>query len=892
MTRTTSCLAAVAGVGIVLALAVLALSLYSSRPPAQGTLQKAETSDDPQVLLAEANRLSWLFNWPQAGPLYQRAQTLFTQAGDARNALYAQIGFIRSQAETMSFVDISNFLASGLATPLVQNDRELRLWCLAAKGMTDIEIDVSAAKHDWEEVQRLAHLLKEKQWEARAKGELGLIAFLDGDGVKAGRLIGGALLSAIESGDVGAQVRYLELLGNGMNELRRQREALYFFNRATKLAASTKDTGFPFMAYEGKAEALTGLNNPAEARSVLLEALTEASRAQKKGHEAQLLILLGRVCLKTGKVTEAVHYLETAVATAGGLNFYRMQGDALFDLAEIYEDQGDLQTAEARLQAAREASRRVGDRYYLPRDLTALARLKARQGRIQDAEALYDDAEDVIDGLVVREPGPYSRSSLVGEMSETYLEDFELAARVKDVSRALKTLERVRGRTVADALRAGSPNVHVESAAYTRIESAISTLQVELMRSENPDERERLLEDLEEQEQRLAYFNEPAPTRTPPQLLKPVELKTIQASLAPDEIILEYVLDEPQSFCLAVSSRGARVTALGAGRRHIEELTQRYLEQIRALQSASDAGRQLYSILVEPIGERDGKSHWIIVPDGRLYFLPFDSLPDEQGHYVAKSVIVTYVPSASVLEILKGRQPTHQPTRVFLGVGDVAYNTSRSTSVTTMVLRGLYDLAGVHLENLPGTRHEVVAAEEAVGKKGSVLLLGPDATEASFKAQPLGDFSILHLAVHAIPSAQYPTRAALVLGRDAASKEDGLLQEREIARMSLNADLVTLSACDTGLGKLEGEEGVTNLAEAFLFAGAKSVVASLWETEDEYTRALMEQFYRHLAEKQNKDAALQHAKIDLLREYGGRVPPFFWAGFVLVGEGSSPITRP
>jgi len=66
----------------------------------------------------------------------------------------------------------------------------------------------------------------------------------------------------------------------------------------------------------------------------------------------------------------------------------------------------------------------------------------------------------------------------------------------------------------------------------------------------------------------------------------------------------------------------------------------------------------------------------------------------------------------------------------------------------------------------------------------------------------------------------------------------------------------------------------------------------LWETEDEYTRALMEQFYRHLADKQNKDAALQHAKIDLLREYGGRVPPFFWAGFVLVGEGSSPITRP
>jgi len=100
MKRWIYSLTVITGVAIVLALAVLAHSLHSPRPHARNTPLKAETSNHPHVLRAEANRLSWLFNWPQAGPLYQRAQTAFAQAGDAGDALYPQIGVIRSQAET------------------------------------------------------------------------------------------------------------------------------------------------------------------------------------------------------------------------------------------------------------------------------------------------------------------------------------------------------------------------------------------------------------------------------------------------------------------------------------------------------------------------------------------------------------------------------------------------------------------------------------------------------------------------------------------------------------------------------------------------------------------------------------------------------------------------
>jgi CHAT domain-containing protein len=154
----------------------------------------------------------------------------------------------------------------------------------------------------------------------------------------------------------------------------------------------------------------------------------------------------------------------------------------------------------------------------------------------------------------------------------------------------------------------------------------------------------------------------------------------------------------------------------------------------------------------------------------------------------------------------------------------------------------------------------------------------------------LKDFKIVHIAAHGFADTQFPERSGLVLGLDPTSHDDGLLQVREIIRLRFNADLVTLSACNTGVGKLEGEEGVTNLVEAFLVSGAKAVVASLWSADDTYTGALMERFYTHIAEGQEKAEALRQAKLDLLAKYGKQVPPYYWGAFVLVGDGGATIS--
>ena len=853
-----------------------------------------ESSTDPQVLLAAANRLSWLNNSPRAAPLYEKAESLFADRGDARNELYAKVGRLRSEAETMSFVDLSRFLNDQLQSPMVRSDPRLRLWCLAAKGYTDIEIDYRAEKQDWLEAQQVATSLGDDRWATRASGELGVIAFLEGKSGRAAKLLGGALLSTMANGDKGGQIRFLELLGNGMEEVNRPTEALMFFERAIKIAETEKDSGLPFMAYEGKAQALVALSRADEAKRVVQDALAKARSQQKQGHEAQLLIILGKLAAQSGNRQEAIADLEDAGRLAASVHFYRMEADATFELAKLYRDSGDLVTAEARATQGLAASQRVGDRYYVPRNLTILADLKARRGSIADAEALYERAEDVIDGMLMSGDGPYWNSSITAAMSQTYLQHFELVAKGANTAAAFRVLERVRGRTLAVALGDRRTFSDAESGQSIVLASNVASVQSRLMQTMSLVKREQLLDNLAEAEWRLGWTSTREDAQRFP--LQPARLAKVQDDLKPDEVLLEYVLGDPNSFCIAVSRRTANVRVLPVGRKDIENLVQQFVDEIRAKKNGIEEGKQLYRFLVEPISETSTGKRFIVVPDGILNLLPFEALLDGDGQYLLKSRVVSYTPSATILDLLRRAENQQQAPRPFLGVGDVAYENqggagSKMTAANTVRKRiehGVANLSGVPLHDLPRTREELHDIGKIVGRD-AVILLGAGATETALKNEPLNEFRVLHLAVHGFADPQYPERSALVLGADPKAGEDGLLQVREIKRLRLKAELTTLSACDTGVGKLQGEEGVSDLAEAFLMAGSKTVVASLWSADDTFASALMERFYQRLALGEATSSALRGAKLDLLTKYGGQVSPFYWAAFVAIGDASTPI---
>jgi CHAT domain-containing protein len=855
-----------------------------------------QQSTDPQALLGIADRFYWLNNGPAAAPLYARAEKLFSERGDARNELHAKVGRLRSEAETMSFVDLSGFLNEQLQNPIVQSDKNLRLWCLIAKGYTDIEIDYRATKRDWVEAQEIADALGEKQWANRASGELGLIAFLEGNPGRAARLLGSALLSTMASGDTAGQIRFLELIGRGFEEVNRHTEALRFFERAIKLADAEKDSGLPFMAYEGKAQALVALDKPDEAKAVLQDALNKAQSQEKRGHEAQVLILLGKLAAQTGDRKQAIADLESAAQFSKRVQFFRMEADAMFELAILYGDSGDLPTAEERATEGLDASQRVGDRYYVPRNLTILADLKERRGRISEANALYEQAEDVIESMLISVDEPYWNSSVAASMSQTYLQHFELVTKSGDVPGAFHVLERVRGRTMAWALEDRKAFPTAESGQTASLETDLAGLQLQLMRTNSAEKREQLMDKLVEYERRLglAWTKEDASGHGLP--VQPAPLSKVQEVLKPDEVLLEYVLDDPTSFCLVVSQKEAYVRALPAGRKEIENLSQQFVGEIRTKGTGSELSKRLYAMLVKTIPEAARATRFIIAPDAILNLLPFEALRDAQGEYLLKSRVISYVPSGTILNALRHAEKQKPAPKPLLAVGDVEYENQGGSgqripppaSIRGRIERGIADLTGMGLHDLPATRAEVEEIGRIVGSD-VVVLLGKDATETGFKKQPLDQFRILHLAVHGFADTQYPERSALVLGADPQSSDDGLLQVREIIRLRLNAELTTLSACDSGVGKLQGQEGINNLVESFLVAGSKSVVASLWSADDTFASVLMEQFYRHLAQGEDTSAALRNAKLDLLSKYGDQVSPFYWAAFIAVGETTTPI---
>jgi CHAT domain-containing protein len=229
----------------------------------------------------------------------------------------------------------------------------------------------------------------------------------------------------------------------------------------------------------------------------------------------------------------------------------------------------------------------------------------------------------------------------------------------------------------------------------------------------------------------------------------------------------------------------------------------------------------------------------------------------------------------------------HEPAQgALLGVGGIPYDQTAELNKVAM-MRGYISSP---LVNLPASKEEVLAAQAAVRADANTLLLGPSATKSAFRNSGLDQHAIIHLAVHGVANEKHPDRAALILLSDPQSGDDGILEASEIVHLRTAADLVVLSACDTAVGSLQGEEGIANLSLAFQLAGAKTVVSTLWSVDDTSALYLMKRFYAHLAEKKTVAHALTAAKRDMLKTYGAQAIPYYWASYKLDGAGDRPVT--
>jgi CHAT domain-containing protein len=469
---------------------------------------------------------------------------------------------------------------------------------------------------------------------------------------------------------------------------------------------------------------------------------------------------------------------------------------------------------------------------------------------------------------------------LIKASSDIYAQHFSLVAdRFNNPRKAYEIVEQVRGRVATDLLMAGS----IASEEAKKTERAIAELRLKLMAARSTADVRKIRDQIFLVEQ--ARWVTPEVNILKTRSAETIELERVQKTLAPTAVILEYVVANPKSYCLVISRSSSRIVPL-PGKDRFEELVGTYLKAVKANEPGRTEARRLYDAMLLPVPEAASKESLVVIRDGHLHLVPFDALLDAKGRYVAERHTVMYAPSATSFYLLAQRKGGTGSTRFpLLGVGGIPYSGSNLSKAFPTIRSG----AGP-LSDLPSSTDEVRSAESALKSESNTLLLGEAATEAAFKRQDLTRYRVLHLAVHGVADTARPDRAALVFLSDPAKGEDGLLQATEIVQLKLNADLVVLSACDTAVGPLQGQEGVAALSRAFLLAGSTNVVSTLWAIDDTVSLSVMQLFYKHLAAKKSAAVALTTAKRDILKQFGRDVMPYFWAGFTFEGVADGAIS--
>jgi CHAT domain-containing protein len=860
-----------------------------------GILSRAEycaaIENDPVTVLHEADRLSDLFNWADSGPLYADAEKLFRAAGDGRDALYAKFGRIRSSMETVNLPQTSDYLGGQLQSNLLQNDLPLRLRCLIVKGDIDGEIDSAPASADWQEAVKIAHDLGDRKWESRASAELGFQQFLQGDTANAMKAVGTALVTARNTGDVGAEIRYLAAIGTGLALRQLDDQAIAYLDRAIGLARKHPDSGYPFVAVAGKIQALLNKRDYKQALILIEESEAEAKRKNKEIKLAQILLFKADIALEKHQQAEATEILGDVAALTRKTQS-RLFSECEIKLAAAYKQQNELKEAAEAAQLAVTATGESRDMYLAPGRLQALAEVEEALGNPNKAAQIYHRATDIIEGMLATAPDNAARAALLAEMSPVFESRFRLAAKRNNPREAFRIIEQVRGRILAQSLLRPASNESTDR----QTEDRIRKLKIELVRTEVPKDRRVLMDRLFFAEQARWTKISPGTNLHVLDSSTDISLTEIERALRPNEVILEYVLGETESFCLTISRFGTSIARLPP-RSRIERVANAYVAGVKSNKPALTQAHLLFAALIQPLHLSSNLTSLIVVPDGILHLVPFSALQDSSGKFLASERAIWYEPSAGTLALMRRGRHAEAP-EMFMGVGGVEYGSPVGSSEIAEVRRGLergdyYDLDLTKLPDLPGTKEEVQAAADILGVHDAPLKAGLDGTETQFKEAPLDQFRIIHLAVHGNANPKNPDRAALVF-RPNPPKDDGLLEPREVLGLHFNADLVVLSACETAVGHLQGEEGITNLSRTFLAAGAKSVISTLWKIDDSYSLFLMKRFYTHLREGKTEAGALSLSQIDILEKFGAETPAANWAAFTLLGDGDRvlfPSTR-
>lgn len=545
--------------------------------------------------------------------------------------------------------------------------------------------------------------------------------------------------------------------------------------------------------------------------------------------------IIGDVQQRRGEVQAAVASYETALA--GSSERYRPLVET--SLVNALIKAGAAGAARTRLDAMavpedrglRNQYERTEAELLLAENQTELAGQRWRQ--------LADQA--------VGEDGAYHRLWALEGLSRTQLAMGDDRAAAGSLSQAIDSLDQVRARFRSEEFKMGlfSDVQHVFERAVD-LSSRLDQPQAAFDYSERSRAR-ALLDDVRE---RALVSSDVTAT---------VTLQQLQASLRPDERVVEFHALEDRLLAWVVSPTAIREHSYALPRRTLEQVVEAFRDSIVGGRAAAvDGATQLGDLLIAPL-QLEPDTRLVIVPHGPLHYLPFQALRPG-GEYLIRRHPIAISPSISIAVQLAGKAPHVAPQMVAFG--------------NPVVHDPLKDMS------LPAAEEEV--RRLATLFPGTRLFLNADATKSQFRAHA-GQARMLHVAAHAQADRVDPLYSQVLLADENGQRN--FLEAHEILGMDLSdVSLVTLSACESGLGRVAAGDEVLGFPRAFLSAGSSALILSLWQVDDVATEILMTTLYGELAKGTDLQRAMQRAQLAVLERGGDLQHPFFWAPFNTIGN--------
>ncbi len=867
---------------------------------------------------------------------YQEAVPLFQAAGDTYREMLALQTTGTAHAQLGDFRPALRFFEDALSlAQKLGDERSQAPLETSVGGVNDVLGEIAKSHQHYERARVLAIRLRDPAIEGSTLNNIGKLYNDAGDFQQALDYYLRALPLFVDTPPRRAIA--LNNIGVAYLSLGDYESALDYLQQSLEVLKVGNDRGAEALTLSNIGYAYHHLDKDREALDYYNRALAMAQKIGNRSLEAQTLDLLGSTYSDMGQPRKALELHQQSLEIQRTTKNVRREALSYANLGHVYNLLNQPEKALEQFDQALTIFRDINDLNSTAMTLEDRARAQQKLGKLTEARKDIEESLSLIETVRARSGSQSLRASYLASREKAYelYVDLLMQLHGKDPAarhdaEALQASERGRARSLLEMLNEAPADIEqgvgVELVKHEReIRQSINAKAQRLiqLRAQNGSRQEietfdkeiRALEDEYQQVQVAIRKESPAyAALTQPQ---PLGLKEIQQLLEPNTVLLEYSLGDERSYLWAVTQDSLKTFALPKGE-DIKKLAQDVYQSLTARsvtkslespaqreeriaqadkqfeQSASALGR----MILAPVAAELGTKRLVVIADGALQYVPFSALPVASQRPLILDHELVSLPSASSLAIQRQTLANRKPAPKTLAViadpvfssNDARFKSGTASGTgdgTRIIEHGPGGSGGpLVVRRLPFTRQEADQILAVAPGASNLRAVDFRANRAIATSGELSKYRYVHFATHGYLDTSRAGLSAIVLSLvdEQGKPQDGFLRTHDIYNLKLPAELVVLSACETGLGKEVKGEGLEGLTRGFMYAGARRVVVSLWNVNDKATAGLMQQLYvGMLKNKKTPAAALRDAQIRMLRVNQWQ-SPYYWAAFVLQGE--------